>query len=376
MSLFVNKLHIGIVLVMFLDLAATGHAQYSASVQGTITDPTGAVVAGAIISLTNTATNITDTATTGGVGEYHFGNLLPGDYQIAVSASGFERAIVKRHVSTEETAGVNIELTIGAGRITVEATTAEVGLNPDETRLQFTLTAQDLNDMPLPDRATLSTLRVAPGVVGTIETNGSTNSNIPIGHAAPDARANGRPASANIYLLDRIPIGSTQNASSLNMIPNPDMLAEVALQTTSYAVDNGPTSSIQVDFTSKSGGNKFHGDFDVSYTSKPFEASPDFGGVSPFHRKYFMGSISGPILKEHTFFFGSIQKIDNVSALGQVQVGFSAAGIGAWAAQQYKAAPTSWNTAGAAWAKLFTYAPDGLVKQVASPGHLELSLIH
>jgi len=344
-------------LAMLVCLLPLCHAQYSANVQGTVTDPGGAVVSGATVTLTSIATGITDKTTTNETGAYHFVNLLPGDYRITVEAAGFEKATATRHISTDEVAGVNITMTVGGITTTVEVTTAESGLNPDESRLEFTLQAKDLDDLPMPDRATLTTLRIAPGIVGTIETTGSSNTNIPIGQASPDARANGRPNTSNIYLLDRIPISSTTNTGAVNMVPNPDMLSEIALQTISYSVDNGATSSLQVDMTSKSGGNQYHGDFDISYTSKPFEAPPDFGGVAPFHRKYFMGSIGGPIIKKNTFFFGSIERIENLSALGALGTGINAdpgVGIGAWA----QTAPTGFKTT--AYTSLFGYPDTGL----------------
>jgi hypothetical protein len=354
-------------LAALLGLWLPCHAQYSAVVQGTVTDSKGEVVQGASVTLTNTATNISDTTTTNGTGGYDFENLLPADYKIVVTATGFEKAVVNRHVSTDEVAGVNIALTVGRATVTVEVTAAEVGLNPDETRLEYTITSDDINNMPMPDRSTLTTLRVAPGIVGTIETSGSTNTNIPIGQATPDARANGRPASSNDYLLDRIPITSTENTGALNMIPNPDMLSEIALQSTTFAVENGATSSLQVDMTSKSGGNKYHGDFDINYTSKPFEANPDFSaGVTPFHRKYFMGSVGGPIIKGHTFFFGSIERVENLSASGAQASAFSASGIGAWTTAQYAAPPAGWNTAGQPWSTLFNSPATGLVQQAVS----------
>ncbi len=333
-------------------------AQYSAVVQGTITDAKSAVVVGASVTLTNTATNITNSATTNGYGGYRFENIKPGDYQVAVSSPGFKKEVVNRHVSTEELVGLNLTLAVGPDTTTVTVTSAVEGLNPDETRLQLTLQAEDITNLPLPDRSTITLLRTAPGVVGTIETTGSTNTNLPIGLGQPDARANGRPASSNVYLLDRVPITSTEVTGALDIVPNPDMIAEIALQTTTFSVENGATSSLQVDFTSKSGANKFHGDFDINYTSKPFEANPDFSaGLTPFHRKYFMGSIGGPIIKDHTFFFGSIERIDNVSALGASATEFSSTGIGAWAAAQF---PT------VGFTKLFTYAPTGLVNAATS----------
>ena len=94
-------------------------AQFSSGVQGTVTDPSGAVVSDATVTLTNAATGIADKATTSDVGAYHFVNLLPGDYRISVEAAGFEKALVNRHISTDETAGVDIALTLGAATSTV-----------------------------------------------------------------------------------------------------------------------------------------------------------------------------------------------------------------------------------------------------------------
>jgi Carboxypeptidase regulatory-like domain len=350
-----DKMH---VVCLIIGAATVCHAQFSSNVQGTISDPGGRVVAGATVTLINIETNVKSTATSNRSGNYRFASVLPGDYKISIESPGFQESIVKRHIGTDETAGINVTLTVGSADLTIEVTTAETGLNADETRLEYTLSSQDLNQLPLPDRSTISALRLTPGVVGTIETTGNTNTNIPIGQASPDARSNGRPASSNVYLLDRIPITSTQNTGSLNMVPNPDMLSEIALQTITYSVENGATSSIQVDLTSKAGGNKLHGDVDFSYTSKPFEANPDFSsGVAPFHRKYFMASIGGPIIRDHTFFFASIERVDNLTALGAEATAISSAGIGAWAASTFPSV---------AFTKLFTYSPGGLSNPATS----------
>jgi Carboxypeptidase regulatory-like domain len=327
------------------------YGQFSSNVQGTVSDPNGAVIAGATVTLTNVATNETQVHKTNSSGVYRFDSLLPGDYTVTTEAKGFEKTTIDRHVSTEETAGVNFKLAIGSTTTVVTVKENSVGLNPDETRLQYTLEAKDLTEMPLPDRSTITALRTAPGVVGLIETTGSTNTNFPIGQSAPDARANGRPASSTLYLLDRVPITSTESPGQLNIVPNPDMLSEIALQTTSFSVENGSTSSLQVDLTSKSGQNQFHGDADFSYTSKPFEASPGFGAVTPFHRRYIMGSLGGPIIKNHTFFFGSFQNINNLSALAGIGTGFTPDFYN-WANQIAAFDPRE--------VKLFSYLPSNL----------------
>jgi hypothetical protein len=141
------------VLAALLCLWQPCFAQYSAVVQGTVSDSKGAVVVGATVTLTNTATNISDAAITNHTGGYRFDNVQPSDYRITVAAAGFETAIADRHVSTDENAGVNVTLTVGGATVTVNVTAAEVGLNPDETRLEYTLTSTDIDNMPLPDRS-------------------------------------------------------------------------------------------------------------------------------------------------------------------------------------------------------------------------------
>jgi hypothetical protein len=356
----VSKRWVVALIGMFLLILTTSlcHAQYSASVQGTVTDPAGAVLTGVTVTLTNTATNQSLTATSSVVGAYHFENLLPGNYRIEATASGFEKAVVHRHISTNEVAGVNISMVVGGATTTIEVTAAENGLNPDETRLQYTLESNDMNSLPLPGRTTTAALRVAPGVSGTIEIDGIHSTNVPLGLSTPSVSANGRPSSSNLYLLDRIPITSSEDTGAPVMVPNTDMLAEMALQTTTFSAENGATSSLQVDMTSRSGANQYHGDVDYTYSSKPLEANPDFGSVAPFHQKYLLASVGGPILKDRTFFFASVERIDNLAALGGTSLAFDAANAGAWVAKTFPDNP---------YTKLFTYPASGLTS-VATVG--------
>jgi hypothetical protein len=340
------------VLVLMLSTFSLCYAQFSANVQGTVSNTKGDVVAGADVTLTNTATGVTQVHTTDGAGIYRFDSILPGPYTVTVEAPGFDKVVMGRDVAAEETVGVNVVLQVGKFSTTVHVSSQNAGINPDETRLQYTIGSKDLDRIPLPDRSTITALRLAPGTVGTIETTGGTNTNIPIGQPTPDVRGNGRPATSNLYLLDRIPITSTTSTGALNLVPNPDMLAEIALQTTTFSVENGAASSLQVELTSKSGANKFHGDFDISYTSKPFEANPDFSaGVEPFHRKNFMASLGGPIIKNHTFFFGSWEKVDNLSATGSETQAWTPE-FGQYAAATFPNSP---------FAKIFNFAPSRLV---------------
>ena len=161
--------------------------------------------------------------------------------------------------------------------------------------------------MPLVNRSTLSILQLAPGAV-QVSYDPANNTNTPIGQATPNIVANGRPSSSNSYRLDGIPITSTQNIGNLDLVPNPDMLREIALQTSTFTAEVGNGSSLVTDFTSKSGSNDFHGDIDGTYTSRYFQQHVwNSGASTPFTRKWLMGSLGGPIIKNKTFFFGSAE---------------------------------------------------------------------
>jgi hypothetical protein len=302
--------------VLLLVIALTSNAQYSSNVQGTVSDPNGGLIPAAAVVLQNKETGVQYKTETDAAGFYRFTSIAPGAYSIIVEAAGFSRNKTEVAVTTGQTVGVKVSLTLAQAAESIIVTGEAPALNPDETRLQVTLGSRELSELPLQSRGTLNIVKAAPGVNGIFEAQ----ENIPIGKNKPDARANGRPSASNLFLLDGTPLMSTTETGALVITPNADMLSEVALQTTSFGVDNGAGSSMQVEFTTKSGSNDYHGSFDFSYTNKTLSSRPFFGSaLAPFSRKYTGGSIGGPVIKDKTFFFGALQntnKASSTSSLG------------------------------------------------------------
>ena len=287
--------------------AASLAAQFNGNVQGTVSDPSSAVIPNANVTLHNTQTNVDVSAHTDGAGLYRFTGVVPGPYQVIVTAPGFQQTAVRFTLQTQETQGVNVTLQVTSGTTKVTVNEQAPGINPDETRLVTTISGNQLMQLPLVNRSTLSILQLAPGAV-EVSFDPGNNSNTPIGQATPQLVANGRPSTSNSYRLDGIPITSSENIGDLNLVPNPDMLRETALQTSTFTSEVGHTSSIVTDFTSKSGSNEFHGDIDGTYTSRYFQQHIwNSGASTPFTRKWLMGSLGGPIIKNKTFFFGSAE---------------------------------------------------------------------
>lgn len=338
---------IGLLLTTFLVLAfvaPAAQAQFTSTVQGTVTDPSGAVVNGANVTLTNIDTNVALTFVTQKSGQYTFNSVAPGLYRVSVEAPGFQKAVIEQRVTTEQTAGINVALKVGSAAAETISVSADNGhgLNPDETRLQYTLSAREIAEYPLQNRATMGLLSTAPGATGIAEGQENINANT----TSAAQSTNGRSNESNLYLLDFIPLNSElggfsdtnhtgHGPGSVPIIPQPDMIAEIALDSTTFSVENGASSGLQVSMTTKSGSNKFHGDADYTYTGGSFAAIPAFETTeTPFRRQYVSTALGGPIWRDRTFFFGSYFNQQVANSGGGLST-FYAPEFVAWGQQNY-----------------------------------------
>ncbi len=134
------------------------------SIQGTVTDPSGAAVAGAKVTITGKATGSVATTTTSASGAYSSGGLIPGDYEVKVEQPGFSTAVLTATVQVGVTANGNIKLAIGQASQVVEVTTTAVAVNPDQAMVQGVLTAAQIDTLPINGRNFLDLAQLEPGV--------------------------------------------------------------------------------------------------------------------------------------------------------------------------------------------------------------------
>ncbi len=296
-------------------LPAAAVAQFSASLQGTVTDPSGAVVAGAVVTLTNMDNNTTRTATTSGAGAYAFGSLAPGSYTIEVRAQGFQPTQTAATLTTEQQAGVNITLNVGNEATQVQVTAQGPALNPEENRVQTTLDTEQVRTLPLQNRGTLNLTNAAPGVSGY-----SQNLDNFQNEETPDANANGHFFGSNLYVIDGIESDSNITGGTNNITPNPDSLQEIALQTNTFAVDFYGGAGVTTELTTKAGNNKFHGTGEISFYNQDLQERFFFSGtgtpVQPYKHLEYSGTLGGPIYKDKTFFFASVEALASTQAGG------------------------------------------------------------
>jgi hypothetical protein len=322
-------------------------AQFSSNVQGTVSDSSGASVPKAAVVLHNIDTGVDLRGTTNATGFYRFSSVAPGSYTVGVSLPGFKPRLITVTLTTDETRGVDVALSLASAGTTNVTVNGEAPLlNTEETRVQNTIGSQEISELPLPNRDVQLLLALTPGVVGFQNESPSNGygSSIFAGNFQPPYTANGEGVQGNLFLIDDLPVSDDINQGAAMILPNAEMINQVALQSQTYSVENGTAASIQTAFNTKSGGNGFHGSADYSYSGKNIGAanqpvrSPAFLGdptvqsVSPeFHQDLLLASLGGPIVRDKTFFFGSVEKQNSgIGAAGGTNPYFTPA-FAAWA---------------------------------------------
>ena len=288
--------------------AAHATAQFSANVEGTVKDASGAVIPNATITVTNTETGVVSNATSNGSGQYRVNSLAPGRYVVHVTASGFQGKDTTANITTGQDAGIDVVLGIETNQQSVDVSADVEGLNPEETRIQATLDTQQVRDLPLQGRGTLNLVNTAPGVSGYSE--GLNNFAV---EQTPGGNANGHYYGGNLYVLDGVSITSNITTGTANISPNSDSVQEVVLEVNNFRMDFAGGSGLTTEVTTKSGNNTFHGTANFTYTDQNLKVKrSEFNPALPkFSNKDFSATFGGPVIKDKTFFFGSVEKLAN-----------------------------------------------------------------
>lgn len=281
------------------------YGQFSSNVQGTVFDPSGLAVPSATVRLVNTLTGVTNETRTNTSGLYRFTSLPPAPYKVTVEATGFQHTEADVTLTTGQTAGLDFTLKVQASATEITVKEVVPILNTDETRLQVTLNKETLENMPVQNHGILALLTAAPGVGGFI---GAGPDSFAI-QSVTNATANGKWGNSNAITMDGIPLMSNIVLGAVNISPNPDSIQEMAVQTNSFSVTGSSSgSSVVGSMTTKSGTNQFHGVAHYTFTNQSMQAGTEFiHTYAPFKRHSISGALGGPVIKDKTFFFVSME---------------------------------------------------------------------
>jgi hypothetical protein len=330
-----------LITLCFLMLVARGaYAQFSGTISGIVADPSGAIVPGASLTLLNTSTNEQRVVTSSAAGVYQFISLAPGSYELTTTMKGFSTSKTALKLETNQTLNVPVNLAVGSSTEIIDVSSQAALLDTADTRLQETLPTQTLSALPLAGRNMISLVTLAPGVTGTgVTSNGSPGSGRDnySTETQVDASANGQGAVGNMYIVDGLDVSSSIRPGVLNLTPNPDSVQEATIQTNTYNVDYGRSSSIQMTMTTKSGTNRYHGNASDYFTYQKFLARTEFTQkYNPFHSNNISATIGGPIIPRHEagFFFFAIEPFRASNAVTS-NITFNDPAFAAWAASAF-----------------------------------------
>jgi hypothetical protein len=313
--------------------SVNSQAQYRASLRGTVTDPTGAVVPGATVTLVDTDTNNTLVSTSDGNGIYQFNALPPAPYRLTVEHTGFQKKVLEHvQIIPEQPNALDVQLELGQAQQVVNVSGTTEALDTETANVSGTVSSNQIQHMPSFGRDVLKVAELAPGSFSDgSQASGTDNYNLPgtqtQGGASGGADgifktengaqiiANGNQTENNGISIDGISTTSAVWGGATVITPSEDSVDSVKVVSNSYDAENGRFSGAQIQIISKGGTNQFHGSLFITSHQPGLNAYQPYGGASSkplrdnSHFEQFGGSIGGPIWKNKIFAFFNYESV-------------------------------------------------------------------
>jgi hypothetical protein len=280
-------------LALSLAISARAFAQDTASITGTVTDPTGASIPNAQIAVENREHGIHRTTLTNNAGEFLVSGLPPGSYSLAIAAPGFKKYQASQLVlRVAQNARVNVPLQVGAASEQITVSGQDVApVETQSSELAGTITGKQITQLELNGRDFTQLATLVPGVSGGQD-------EWSVGIQFLPYSFNGGRLEYNNWEVDGGDILDNGSNQTLNVYPSVDAIAEVRVLTSNYGAQYGRNGSGTVETETKSGTNKFHGDAYEFVRNDLFNARNYFDppGPAPGYKKNDFGyTLGGPI---------------------------------------------------------------------------------
>jgi hypothetical protein len=291
------------ILCLFL-LAFHSPAQTSVTggIIGTITDPSGASVPGVTLTLTNISTGDVYTTVSSSTGGYAFSLLKPGDYTLKSTKDGFKTSTQKIAILLGQNTTVSFPMELGSSSTTVEVTSEGNVLQTENANIATTFDTRTVQNIPNPGNDITYIAQTAPGV--------SMNNSSGPGYG--NFSAFGLPGTSNLFTVNgndyNDPFLNLNNSGASNLLLGGNDVQEVAVVSNGYTGQYGRQAGAQIDYSTRSGSNNFHGSANYYYTGSTLNAEDYFLKASdqtkPFqNNNSWSADFGGPIKKDKAYFF-------------------------------------------------------------------------
>ncbi len=305
--------YINTCLVFLLVMSGTiiGSAQTASSITGAVSDPSGAVIVGARVSVRNLETNGVREMVTDAEGRYAFPELRVGRYQVRAEQTGFAPGVRNIGLTIGERATIDLRLeilAIAAGGANVTAEAAQ-SINTTSAELSFLVSERAIRELPLNGRNYTDLALLQPGVTAYPQRDGGSV----VAHGL-GMSINGQDIRSNVYLLDGTLLNDLTNGpagSAASTVLGTEMIREFRVESNSYSAEFGRNYGGQINAISKSGSNALHGSLYHFLRNDNLDARNFFDrqplGKPEFKRNQFGATVGGPLRRDRTFFFGGAE---------------------------------------------------------------------
>ena len=289
------------VVLIFLVLASCALAQSDrATLVGTVSDASGAVIVGATVEIRSSATGLHRDVQTGSSGNYVFASLPIGSYTVTITQKGFNNATIKDvRLQVGDARTLDVTLQVSGGTTTVSVESQATALERESATVGTVIGSQQMREIPLNGRHWASLMTLAPGAV-----------NAGAGDMG-SIRFSGRSNDDNNFLydgLDATGVKDQTQEADLRLIVSTDTIAEFRVNSSLYTAESGMAGGAQINLVSKGGTNEWHGSIFEFFRNDKLDAQNYFDDVkNPFRLNQFGGNIGGPIIKNRTFIFANFE---------------------------------------------------------------------
>jgi hypothetical protein len=295
-------------LLSFILLATSlATAQTSGEMLGLVTDASSATIADAKLTARNLATNLTYSTTSNSSGSYRIPLLPPGEYELVAEKAGFGKYLRKPiTLRLNQQAELNVTLSVASAAEAITVTTEAPLINTTNAEVGFNIDAKRISELPLaPNRNILNIALQAPGV-SQLSSGNST-----FASGGTSFSVNGMRTRSNNFMIDGADSNNSSVAGLVQEINNPDVVAEFRLITNQFLPEYGRAAGSVVNIITKGGTNGYHGTAYWSYNGNALNSRTNLDertfAKAPWRvENQFGGTFGGPIVKDRTFFFGSL----------------------------------------------------------------------
>ncbi len=285
-------------LAMLLSLVSTSFSQVTnGTIVGSVTDPSGAVISKAQLTVTDASTGFQRTVQTGDDGVYVVENLKPGMYNVTISKDGFKEKDFKGLVlQVSQRARVDVKMDLGTASEKVEVQGTAPIIETENSSVGKVIETTDVRNLPLNGRQFLQLATLTPGVQKTFQTNLETTGG--------SVSVNGLSLYSNNTMVDGV-MNQETGAGRMTFSPSVDLIQEFKIQSNTYDAQYGRTGGAQIEVVTKRGGSSYHGSVYEFLRRDALDARPEFqaGPLPPFSRDQFGGTLGGHIPHSTKDFF-------------------------------------------------------------------------